>query len=143
MSKKDIQFFSPADNSVQTKTKAKVEKNELPTCSISSKGQLIFPSNTLEELGVGLESTFRIGANTRKKVLTSIFLVEADPSDEFAFAIVKRGRGYSIPLKGILTKQGVDFENTGFVYAAKPFEYQGSQNSFELKLIESEPRKKA
>ena len=107
MSKKDIQFFSPSDNSVQTKTKAKAEKNELPTCTISSKGQLIFPSSTLEELGVGLESAFRIGANTRKKVLTSIFLVEADPSDELAFAIVKRGRGYSIPLKGILTKQGV------------------------------------
>ncbi|SKB87604.1 hypothetical protein [Dyadobacter psychrophilus] len=94
---KSIKFFAPEEN-VQVQKSARKAK-PLPTGYISATGKLVFPSVTLEELGINAASTqFKIGTDMGKRKIKSLYLVPSG-SVEQAFSFERSGRGgYVIPL---------------------------------------------
>ncbi|MCE7039677.1 hypothetical protein [Dyadobacter sp. CY312] len=139
MKNKAIKFFTPQENSPET-SKAKSKSKSAPTGYISATGKLVFPTATLQELGIEGESVhFQIGSQEGKRKLKSLYLVPANDQDG-TFALEKSGRGYVIPLALILKKGGVDFENTKYTFSVELFNYSEGVVGYELTLISSAPK---
>ena len=61
---KPIKFFSPQDNAPAVKAE---KSKTLPAGYVSATGKLVFPTATLEELGIEAKSAhFKIGIATNK-----------------------------------------------------------------------------
>lgn len=137
MKVKTIKFFSPEENSPK---KEKVKSQPKPGGYVSGAGKLVFPSSTLDELGIQAEgSAFKIGTDQGKRSLKSLYLIPAE-GDSSAFSLVKSGRGYVIPLAAILKKGGIDFEHNKYTFTASLFNYESNVVGFEL-YIETEAPK--
>jgi hypothetical protein len=139
MKNKAIKFFSPLENTPES-SKTKNKSQSAPTGYISAAGKLVFPTATLEELGIEAESAhFQIGSQEGKRKLKSLYLV---PSNDLngAFALEKSGRGYVIPLGIILKKGGVDFDNAKYTFTVLPFNYSEGVTGYELTLVSSAPK---
>jgi hypothetical protein len=122
MPPKDIRFFSPEEN--QPKSKETIKKKALPTGYISTKGKIIFPSATIEELGIEPESTkFQVGTDQGKRKIKNLYLIPTDGPN--AFSIVRTGRGYSLPLEVILSKGGIDFNANRYTFTTSIFHHEG------------------
>ena len=139
MKVKSIKFFSPEENAPKTEkviSKPKVK----PTGYISGTGKLVFPANTLEELGIEPETAlFKIGTQQGKRTVKFLYLIPSADSNE-SFAMVKSGRGYVIPLAIILRKGGVDFENIKYTFEVSLFSYEEGVAGYELAIGNSEPK---
>ncbi|MEO6288248.1 MAG: hypothetical protein ABIO93_32935 [Dyadobacter sp.] len=123
MASKDIRFFSPKEN--QPIIKEKVQPKSLPTGYISNAGKIVFPSSTIEELGIDPENTkFRVGTDQGKRKIKNLYLISTDL--ESAFAIVRTGRGYSLPLEVILLKGGIDYTAQKYTFMASIFSHEGA-----------------
>ena len=134
MKVKAIKFFSPEENIPAVKTaKTKVKL----TGYISGAGKLVLPSKTLEELGIEADTTqFKIGTQEGKRTLKFLYLIPSD--QDGTFALVKSGRGYSIPMEMILKKGGIDFANAKYTFTIVPFNYEEGVVGYELELASSE-----
>ena len=134
MKVKAIKFFSPEENIPAVKTaKTKVKL----TGYISGAGKLVLPSKTLEELGIEADTTqFKIGTQEGKRTLKFLYLIPSD--QDGTFALVKSGRGYSIPMEVILKKGGIDYTNTKYTFTIVPFNYEEGVVGYELELSGSE-----
>jgi len=120
---KDIRFFSPEEN--QPKSKETIKNKALPTGYISTAGKIIFPSATIEELGIEPESTkFQVGTDQGKRKIKNLYLIPTDQPN--AFSIVRTGRGYSLPLELILSKGGIDYSTAKYIFTASIFDHQGA-----------------
>lgn len=136
MKLKAIKFFSPEENEVQT-TKAKSKSK--PTGYISGTGKLVLPAKTLEELGIEADTNFKIGTIQGKRTLKLLYLIPS--SDTIGtFALVKSGRGSSIPLEVILKKGGIDYANVKYTFVVTLFNYEENVVGYELELSSSEPK---
>jgi hypothetical protein len=137
MKTKPIKFFSPQDNSaVQKAEKSKT----LPAGYVSATGKLVFPTATLEELGIEAESAhFQIGTQEGKRKIKSLFLIPSEGRQD-TFALEKSGRGYVIPFGIVLKKGGIDFESAKYTFTVQLFNYQPGVVGFELELVSSEPK---
>jgi hypothetical protein len=123
MPSKDIRFFSPEEN--EPKTKEKIQAKALPTGYISAAGKIIFPSATIEELGIEPENTkFQVGTDQGKRKIKNLYLIPTDQPS--AFSIVRTGRGYSLPLEVILSKGGIDFNVNKYTFTASIFHHEGA-----------------
>ena len=122
MAPKDIRFFLPEEN--QPKSKEKVKAKALPTGYISNAGKIIFPSATIEELGIEPETTkFQVGTDQGKRKIKNLYLIPTDQPN--AFSIVRTGRGYSLPLEVILSKGGIDYSASKHTFTASIFDHEG------------------
>ncbi len=130
-----INFFSPAENSP---TKAKRSKSAKPvkvelTGYISSTGKLTLPTKTAANLGINLDDRlFKVGMDQGKRKAKSLYLVPASGPEE-TFSFEKAAKSYTLSLPVILTKSGVDYAKTKYVFTIHLFDYNGS-TAFELKL---------
>ena len=137
MKLKVIKFFSPEENAPVVK---KTQPKQKLTGYISPIGKLVLPAKTLEELGIEAETTrFKIGTQEGKRTLKFLYLIPAS-EENGTFALLKTGRGYSIPLELILKKGGIDFEKTKYTFTVTPFNYEEGVVGYELALISSEPK---
>ncbi|MCY7351154.1 MAG: hypothetical protein LH606_10860 [Cytophagaceae bacterium] len=139
MKEKQIRFFSPQEN-VEAKPKGKTAKSKKAAaaqCSISISGRLAFPLKSIAQLGIDPASTlFKVGKDQKKRVLKSLYLIPSGGDDSTAFALVKTGRSYTISMKVIFQKLGLDFEHTHYIFSIKPFNYEEGVTGYELVLSE-------
>jgi len=138
MKLKAIKFFSPEENVVQEK-KAKSKSKPKPTGYISPAGKLVLPAKTLEELGIESETHFKIGTQEGKRSLKFLYLIPSSDTNG-TFALVKSGRGSSIPLEIILKKGGIDYANVKYTFVVSLFNYEENVVGYELELSSSEPK---
>jgi hypothetical protein len=139
MKVKTIKFFSPEENAPKAEKNLSKAKPK-PSGYISGTGKLVFPSATLEELGIDAESAnFKIGTLQGKRTLKLLYLIPSAPASD-SFAMTKSGRGYVIPLALILKKGGVNFDEVKFTFTVSLFNYDEGVVGFELELISSAPK---
>jgi hypothetical protein len=123
MAPKNIRFFSPQEN--EQKSEEKIKAKTLPTGYISAAGKIIFPSATIEELGIEPEKAiFQVGTDQGKRKIKNLYLIPTDGPN--AFSIVRTGRGYSLPLELILSKGGIDYKAVRYTYTASIFHHEGA-----------------
>lgn len=123
MKAKNIRFFSTQENELKAEKKSSTKS--LPKGYISAAGKIVFPAAAIEELGIEPESTkFLVGTDDGKRKIKNLYLVPTD--DQSAFAIVRTGRGYSLPLELILSKGGIDYSNQKYVFIASIFQHEDS-----------------
>ncbi|MCF0062804.1 hypothetical protein MUK70_08485 [Dyadobacter chenwenxiniae] len=139
MKVKSIKFFAPEENAAVQKPAPKLKP--LPTGYISATGKLVFPSATLEELGIEAASTqFKIGTDEGKRTIKSLYLVPSDSAEQ-AFPFERSGRGgYVIPLALILKKGGIDFESTKVTFSVSLFHYDEGVVGYQLIFENSAPK---
>lgn len=138
MKAKNIRFFSPQEN--QAKTEKKPKAKSLPTGYISAAGKIVFPSATIEELGIEPDSTkFLVGTDDGKRKIKNLYLVPTD--QQSAFSIVRTGRGYSLPLELILSKGGIDFKARKYVFTASIFNHDDAVG-YALEITPEQPVEK-
>lgn len=138
MKTKSIRFFSPEEN--QTKTESPVKTKLLPTGRISASGRVLFPTATLEELGIEAENAwFQVGTDHGKRKIKNLYLVANDQQQ--GFQMVRTGRAYSLPLDKILSKGGIDYKAQNYVFEASIFDHEGSP-AFQLALTGETPPEK-
>ncbi|QRR00554.1 hypothetical protein [Dyadobacter sandarakinus] len=135
MKPKTIKFFSPEENAPKTETKSQAK----PGGYISGSGKLVFPSKTLEELGIEPDAAhFKIGTQDGKRKMKYLYLIPTTDAD--SFSLVKSGRGYVVPLSLILQKGGIDFANTKHEFVVTLFNYEEGVTGFELELTSNEEK---
>lgn len=136
---KAIKFFSPEENVPVQKPAAKVKP--VPTGYVSAAGKLVFPSATLEELGIEAASTqFKIGTDEGKRKIKSLYLVPTQgPEQAFSFERSCRG-GYVIPLAVILKKGGIDFENGKTCFSVRVFNHDEGVTGYQLSFEHEGPK---
>lgn len=143
MKEKQIKFFSPNEN-VEAKSKGKASKSKkeaAPLCSISITGRLAFPLKSVAQLGIDPASTlFKVGKDQKKRVIKSLYLIPSVGNDSDSFALIKTGRSYTISMKVIFQKLGLDFEHVHYIFKIKPFTYQENVMGYELVLSEQTMR---
>ncbi|SKC19597.1 hypothetical protein [Dyadobacter psychrophilus] len=123
MKAKSIRFFSPQENEQKVDKKAKAKS--LPKGYISAAGKIVFPSLTIEELGIEPDTTrFLVGTDDGKRKIKNLYLVPTN--QDGAFSITRSGRGYSLPLDLILSKGGIDYGSQKYVFTASIFQHEGS-----------------
>ena len=135
-----IRFFSPEDNQEQPATKA-TPKEASFTTTITKTGRLAFPQKLLEGLGIDpAKPYFKVGTVNRRKGVKALYLFPTEQSDSEAFELAKTGRGYSLPLKGILPKIGLDYESQEYTFTIKPYEFEQGITGYELVSEQATPR---
>lgn len=136
---KSIKFFAPEENAPVQKSAPKAKP--LPTGYISASGKLVFPSASLEELGIeAASSQFKIGTDEGKRKIKSLYLVPSE-SAEKAFSFERSGRGgYVIPLALILKKGGIDFESAKVTFSVSLFHYDEGVVGYQLTFENSAPK---
>jgi hypothetical protein len=139
MKLKAIKFFAPEENAPAQKLVAKA-KSAL-TGYISATGKLVFPTATLEELGLdAATSHFKIGTQEGKRKIKSLYLIPSE-NQEQAFSFERSGRGgYVIPLAIILKKGGIDFEGAKVTFSITTFDYEEGVTGYELTFESSAPK---
>lgn len=143
MKKKEIKFFTQEDNVVE-KVKAVKEEFSLPEAHITSNGKLSLPLDTLDFLGVEstLTARFKVGVDQNKKGFIGLYLIPSDENDPTAFELVKIGRGFSLLLKGIFIKLGLNYKTTEYNFTIKKIDLEGIGTGFFARLISEAPRTK-
>lgn len=139
MKQKNIRFFSPEENTDEKPKKA--VKSDEPVCVLSASGRLVFPGKTLESLNIDPNTArFKVGTEGRKRTFKTLYLVPDSSGDSGTFALTKTGRGYSIPMKGIFQKVGVDFEKDSYTFTVDTFPYGDGVMGYELTMGEGKSR---
>ncbi|OIN58655.1 hypothetical protein [Arsenicibacter rosenii] len=138
MKEKELRFFSVEENS---KPGPKKETKEVElTGTISAFGKLVFPSKTVEQLGINPETAaFKIATQAGKRKIKSLYLIPDTDGGADTFKMEQTGRGYCIPLALILQNNGVDFSKSKFNFTVKPFEY-GNITGYELQIEDQAPK---
>lgn len=136
---KSIKFFAPEENAPVQKATPKAKS--LPTGYISATGKLVFPSATLEELGIeAASSQFKIGTDEGKRKIKSLYLVPSESAEQ-AFSFERSGRGgYVIPLALILKKGGIDFQGAKVTFSVSLFHYDEGVVGYQLTFENSTPK---
>lgn len=139
MKGKNLRFFTLEEN--QPKIERKAKTKPLPTGYISSTGKLIFPTTTLEELGLAPdEMRFQLGTDQGKRKIKALYLIPTDSKE--AFSIVRTGRGYALPLGVILSKGGIEFSTRKYIFVGSIFLHDGS-TAYALEISEEQQTEKA
>ncbi|GAB3956386.1 hypothetical protein GCM10028805_46080 [Spirosoma harenae] len=144
MKKLSIRFFSSAENSAAKDNKIKEPKAKkvVLTGYISTSGKVVFPTKTVADLGIDLESAvFKVGMQEGKRKAKSIYLVPAtDQADTFQFE--KAAKSYTLALPFILKRSGVDFEKGKYNFTIRFFNHDDA-TALELQLDQEEATPKA
>lgn len=142
MKAKQIRFFSPDENTEETKKEKKnVVKAEPVEGYVSAAGKLVFPTKAVSQLGIDPESTkFKIGTQDGKRKIKSLYLVPTSSDEGETFDLVKGAKSYTIPLAYILQKGGINYSDDKHVFVVKPFDYEDGVTAFELKLSSETPK---
>ena len=82
-----------------------------------------------------------LGIDQNKKGFVGLYLVPIQSADEPSFELTRIGRGYSLLLKGVFLKLGLDFKNTYYRFVLKPVDLDGVGEGFFAKLTEQSVRK--
>lgn len=141
MKQKQIKFFSQEDNVIEKKKAAK-EEEVIAYAHITSNGKLTLPLATLQVLGVDTTAgvRFKVGIDQNKKGFVGIYLIPVESAEETSFELSRIGRGFSLLLKGIFQKLGLDYKNTYYRFILKPVELDGVGKGFFAKLTEQSAR---
>lgn len=135
-----IRFFSPQDNQEETAAKATPKETSFTT-TITKTGRLAFPQKLMEGLSIDPSKPyFKVGSVNRRKGLKALYLFPTEQGDSEAFELAKTGRGYSLPLKGVLSKIGLDFQSQEYSFSIKPYEFGDGISGFELVSEQATPR---
>ncbi|QRR00115.1 hypothetical protein [Dyadobacter sandarakinus] len=138
MKAKSIRFFSPEENQAKQESTAKTKA--LPTGRISGSRKVLFPSATLEELGIESDNAwFQVGTDQGKRKIKNLYLVANDQQQ--GFQLVRTGRAYSLPLELILSKGGIDYQAQSYVFEASIFDHEGTP-AYQLALAPESPQEK-
>lgn len=130
MSPKDIEFFSPEDNIVESKLKRQKAK---PSGYTSQAGKLLFPEKSLAELGINSgQTSFKIGTQAMKRELKYLYLIPDNGPE--TFPLERSSHGNVIALGWILNKQGLDFEGAKYKFAIETFDYHEGMIGYQLEL---------
>ena len=134
-----IRFFSPEDN---TDEAPKVTPKEtLFSTSVTKTGRLAFPQKLMEGLSIDPSKPhYKVGTVNRRKGVKALYLIPTEAGDTEAFELSKTGRGYSIPLKGVLQKIGLNFQDHEYTFTIKPYDYGDGISGFELVSDQQTPR---
>lgn len=142
MKQKQIKFFSPEDNIIEKK---KIVKEEvvIAYAHITSNGKLTLPLATLQLLGVDTTNgtRFKVGIDQNKKGFVGLYLIPVQSTEEPSFELTRIGRGFSLLLKGVFQKLGLDFKSTYYRFVLKSVELDGIGEGFFAKLTEQSARK--
>ncbi|MFD1142040.1 hypothetical protein ACFQ4C_13010 [Larkinella insperata] len=134
-----IRFFSPQENEGQA-PKAAPKKSTFIT-TVTKTGRLTFPQKLMEGLEIDPSKPYyKVGTVNRRKGVKALYLVPTQEGDPEAFELSKTGRGYSIQLKGILQKIGLDFQNQEYSFTVEPYEFGEGVSGFELVSDQATPR---
>lgn len=142
MKQKQIKFFSQEDNIIEKKKSAK-EEALVAYAHITSNGKLTLPLTTLQFLGVDTVggTRFKVGIDQNKKGFVGLYLIPVQSADEPSFELTRIGRGFSLLLKGVFLKLGLDFKSTYYRFVLKPVDIDGVGEGFFAKLTEQSVRK--
>ncbi|GAB3248939.1 hypothetical protein GCM10027347_05680 [Larkinella harenae] len=134
-----IRFFSPADN---TDEAPKVTPKETTfTTAVTKTGRLAFPQKLMEGLNIDPTKPFyKVGTVNRRKGVKALYLMPTEQGDNEAFELAKTGRGYSIPLKGVFQKIGLNFQDQEYTFTIKPYDFGDDISGFELVSDQQTPR---
>ncbi|RAJ97474.1 hypothetical protein LX87_02374 [Larkinella arboricola] len=134
-----IRFFSPQEN--QEKTPKATPKPPAFTTTVTKTGRLAFPQKLMEGLQIDPSKPYyKVGTVNRRKGVKALYLFPTQEGDPEAFELAKTGRSYSIQLKGVLQKIGLDFENQQYDFTIQPYEFGGGLSGFELVSERVTPR---
>ncbi len=137
-----IRFFSPQDNSGEVPKAA--PKETLFTTSVTKTGRLAFPQKLMEGLDIDPSKPhFRVGTVNRRKGVKALYLIPTEAGDAEAFELAKTGRGYSIPLKGVFQKMGLNYMDEEYTFTIKSFDYGDGVTGYELVSHQQTPRSNA
>lgn len=134
-----IRFFSPDDN--QEEAPKVTPKQTTFTTTVTKTGRLAFPQKLVEGLSIDPSKPYyKVGTVNRRKGVKALYLLPTQQDDPEAFELAKTGRGYSIPLKGVLQKIGLDFQNQEYSFTIQPYEFGKGVSGFELVSEQATPR---
>ncbi|MFN8345364.1 MAG: hypothetical protein U0X91_10185 [Spirosomataceae bacterium] len=141
MKQKQIKFYSQEDNTIEKKKQAK-EEEVIAYAHITSNGKLTLPLATLQVLGVDTTQSvrFKVGTDQNKKGFVGLYLIPVEEAGESSFELSRIGRGFSLLLKGIFQKLGLDYKSTYYRFILKPVELDGIGSGFFAKLSEQSAR---
>ncbi|WP_420147024.1 hypothetical protein [Spirosoma sp.] len=142
MKAKQIRFFSPDENSEETKkVKKSTVKAEPIKGYVSAAGKLVFPDKAIAQIGLDPENKrFKIGTQEGKRKIKSLFLIPGTEGEEETFELSKGAKSHSISLAYILQKGGIDYAKEKHEFIVKPFDYEAGITGFELKLSTDAPK---
>lgn len=139
MKPKQIKFFSLEDN-LEEKKKPFKEEKAVAKAYITANGKLVLPLATLQQLGISTDGAcFKIGVEANKRSFKGLYLIPDQSIQAPSFELTKIGKGYTLLLKGIFQKLGLDFKNTQYQFEIKPVELPG-ETGFFAKLTEQNAR---
>ncbi|MBC3788920.1 hypothetical protein [Spirosoma utsteinense] len=142
MKEKAIRFFTPDENT-NTKLPKAATKSAKLTGYISGAGKLVFPAKTLDQLELEADTVqFRIGTQTGKRSLKSLYLVPTNDEQADTFSLQKAAKSYTLALGVILEKGGVDYRHTKYTFTIEPFDYEAGVVGYELRLAGASPAEK-
>lgn len=136
----DIRFFSSEENSLPKDKKAKDPKPKKVVLNgyISGAGKLVFPAKIVADLGVDIgNAAFKVGMQGGKRKAKTLYVVPAGSDQTDTFQFEKAAKSYTLSLPVILSKNGVDFKETKYVFAIHSFDYEGVV-ALELQLRQQE-----
>ncbi|WP_111628799.1 hypothetical protein [Larkinella arboricola] len=134
-----IRFFSPEDNSDEAPKVA--QKETTFSTSVTKTGRLAFPQKLMEGLNIDpTKPYYKVGTVNRRKGVKALYLMPTQQGDSEAFELAKTGRGYSIPLKGVLQKIGLNFQDQEYTFTIKPYDFGDNISGFELVSDQQTPR---
>jgi hypothetical protein len=140
MKQKQIKFFSQEDNIIE-KVKPVKEEVVVAEAHITSNGKLTLPLITLQLLGIDTSAgpRFKVGVDQNKRGFAGLYLIPTQDEND-SFEVVRIGRGFSLLLKGIFTKLGLDFKGSEYHFIIKPVELEGVGSGFFAKLTAQNAR---
>ncbi|MGV3560055.1 hypothetical protein [Larkinella arboricola] len=134
-----IRFFSPEDNSDEAPKVA--QKEATFSTSVTKTGRLAFPQKLMEGLNIDpTKPYYKVGTVNRRKGVKALYLMPTQQDDSEAFELAKTGRGYSIPLKGVLQKIGLNFQDQEYTFTIRPYDFGDNISGFELVSDQQTPR---
>jgi bifunctional DNA-binding transcriptional regulator/antitoxin component of YhaV-PrlF toxin-antitoxin module len=134
-----IRFFSPVDNADEAPLEA--PKETTFTTTVTKTGRLAFPQKLMEGLRIDPSKPhYKVGTVNRRKGVKALYLMPTEEGDAEAFELSKTGRGYSIPLKGVLQKIGLNFQDHEYTFTVTPYDYGDGVSGFELVSDQQTPR---
>ena len=134
-----IRFFSPVDNADEAPLEA--PKATTFTTMVTKTGRLAFPQKLMEGLRIDPSKPYyKVGTVNRRKGVKVLYLMPTEAADTEAFELSKTGRGYSILLKGVLQKMGLNFQDHEYTFTITPYEYGDGVTGFELVSDQQTPR---
>lgn len=141
MKQKQIKFFSQEDNIIE-KVKPVKEEVVVAEAHITSNGKLSLPLTTLQLLGIDTTAgpRFKVGVDQNKRGFVGLYLIPTEEEGSSSFEIVRIGRGFSLLLKGIFTKLGLDYKGTEYHFIIKSVELEGVGSGFFAKLTAQNAR---